>query len=200
MPKQFGNKFDMKFEKGIMIGYITTGYMLWNLKKEQLIVSWDVVFKEEEFFHKNKSVSIDIGGNDEKVFENGTNMEQDAGDEQGDRRDEQELENESEKHKRILKLPEKYKDYEMYIAFDAMAYVENIPENINELENRDDKELWIGPMEREIESIKRNNTRTKVQLPQRAEILNTRWVFASKPLEERMIDRYKARLVVRGFA
>ena len=32
------------------------------------------------------------------------------------------------------------------------------------------------------------------------EILNTRWVFASKPLEKNIQDRFKARLVVRGFA
>lgn len=37
-------------------------------------------------------------------------------------------------------------------------------------------------------------------MPTDAEVLNTKWVFASKPLEEKIEDRYKARLVVRGFA
>lgn len=54
-------------------------------------------------------------------------------------------------------------------------------------------------MDREIESIIKNNTWKSVIKPKDAEILDTKWVYTYKPLENDQSDRYKARLIVRGF-
>ena len=86
------------------------------------------------------------------------------------------------------------------MAFDAVSFVERAPKDFQELENREDKNSWIQAMRREIESINKNNTWSQVVEPKDAEIIDTKWVFAFKPLEKIREDRYKARLVVRGFA
>ncbi|XP_072378064.1 uncharacterized protein [Diabrotica undecimpunctata] len=87
------------------------------------------------------------------------------------------------------------------MVFDAMSFIERVPETVEELEGREEKNLWIRAMERKIESINKNNTWTEVEkIPEKIEILNTKWVFASKPLEAKEEDRYMAKLVVRGFA
>jgi len=88
----------------------------------------------------------------------------------------------------------------MYMAFDALSYVEQVPKDYSDLNDREDKDLWKEAMNREIESINRNNTWKSVIKPNNTEILDTKWVYSYKPLETDKLDRYKARLVVRGFA
>ncbi|XP_070516621.1 uncharacterized protein [Cardiocondyla obscurior] len=53
-------------------------------------------------------------------------------------------------------------------------------------------------MEDEYNSLIQNNTWTLVERPQDARILSNRWVFKLKRKQNGEIDRYKARLVVRG--
>lgn len=187
VPKQFRNKFDEKAKKGIMIGYTMTGYRLWDIENQKVVTSRDVVFNEKEYYYK-KEVKIEI--------EN----EEDINNESNDEEKEEVEENDIRKERRNTKLPTKYVDYEMYMAFDAVSYVENVPERVKDLKGREDESFWINAMEKEIESIKTNNTWAEVEEPKNAEILTTKWVFAFKPLEEKIEDRYKARLVVRGFA
>lgn len=54
--------------------------------------------------------------------------------------------------------------------------------------------------ERELGSIERNKTWTRVQKPRNTEILNTRWEFLSIGLKEKKVKSYKVRLMIRGFA
>jgi len=102
--------------------------------------------------------------------------------------------------KRNVKCPGKFDDYELYMAFDAMSFVENVPNDYNELENRRDKNLWEEAINREIESITKVNTWKSVIKPKDVEILDTKWVYTYKPLEKDKLNQYKARLVVSGFA
>lgn len=67
-------------------------------------------------------------------------------------------------------------------------------------ENRNDKSMWLEAMIKKIKSIEKNETWKEVRKSEGEEILNTRWVFAIKPYEDKIEDKYKARLVVRGFA
>ncbi|KAK9702000.1 hypothetical protein QE152_g30249 [Popillia japonica] len=69
----------------------------------------------------------------------------------------QETESEEETHyeevdkelkKRKQKLPVKFNDYEMYMAFDAISYIEKVPESIEELNERNYRNLWTEAMER----------------------------------------------------
>lgn len=206
IPQQFRDKFDQKTGRSIMMGYTTTGYRLWDIEKQKIIVARDVVFNEDEFYYKRKLVKMDM--DEEETKENVSNIKEDIEQEKvkfdtikddeghginGNQRD-------NTKPKRNVKIPERYVDYELYMAFDAISYVENVPEVIEEIDKRDDKRMWTEAMEKEIDSIERNNTWEKVKTPENAEVLSTRWVFAMKPYEEKIQDKYKARLVVRGFA
>jgi len=88
----------------------------------------------------------------------------------------------------------------MYMAFDALSYVEQVPKEYRDLASRKDRDLWEKTMDREIESIYKNNTWVSIIKPKDVEILDTKWVYKYKPLEKDPLERYKARLVVRGFA
>ena len=109
------------------------------------------------------------------------------------------VESNSRERKRI-KLPSRYKDYELWIAFDAVGFVDELPQGFNDLTNWDDTEMWENAMYRELKSIQENNTWEVVDKPNNSNLLHTRWVYGFKEFEECLNDKYKARLVVRGFA
>lgn len=195
VQKEFRNKFDSKAEKCVMIGYAPTGYRLFSLEKEKIIISRDVKFNENQFAFKDKGVDDCINIReiakddfDECELSNSENETVDK-----DLRERQK--------RRDSKLPSKYNDYEMYMAFDACSFVENVPDSFDELKDRSDKNHWLKAVERELKSINENETWEIVKRPNdNIKILDTKWIFSFKSLEENELDKFKARLVVRGFA
>lgn len=55
-------------------------------------------------------------------------------------------------------------------------------------------------MRRELEAINKNGTWEITEKPDTIKILDTKWVYTYKPLEKYESHKYKARVVVRGFA
>lgn len=81
-----------------------------------------------------------------------------------------------------------------------LSFVENVPNDYNELKDRKDKNLWIEAMNREIESIIKPNRWKSIVKPKNVEILDIKWIYTYKSFEKEKINPYRARLVVRGFA
>lgn len=198
IPKELRNKFDAKAEKCIMLGYTNNGYRLWDIEKQKIKLSRDVIFNESVFYYKTfepkEMVEIDI--NREYFSDDGD----DDLKESENHRENADAENKRDRNKRVIKPPSRFDNFEMYMAFDAMSYVEDVPTNMEELNYAEDKEMWHEAMKREIQAIERNHTWYSVKPPNGAEILDTKWVFSRKPLEKDSKMKYKARLVVRGFA
>lgn len=53
-------------------------------------------------------------------------------------------------------------EYELYSAFDAISFENEVPENVEEVIHRQDKNVCSRAMEREFGSIKRNTTWTRL--------------------------------------
>lgn len=115
--RELRTKFDFKSEKCIMMGYTNTGYRLWSLEKQKIIISRDVAFNENEFYYKRINVAIverneDEENNNENKVDNDNeeigsvkeNITEDVGRKIG---------------QRTIKLPQKYDEYEMFMAFDV---------------------------------------------------------------------------------
>lgn len=60
-------------------------------------------------------------------------------------------------------------------------------------------EVWKSAME-EISMIEKNQTWTLVDEPRNKKILGVKWVFRTKLKADGSTDKYKARLVVKGYA
>jgi histone deacetylase 1/2 len=58
---------------------------------------------------------------------------------------------------------------------------------------------WRQAMEQEYQALLRNDTWTLVPLPPRVNIIDSKWVFKVKKHSDGSIERYKGRLVARGF-
>lgn len=207
IPKEFRHKFDTKTKKCLMVGYSPTGYRLWDIDQNKIIVSRDVLFNENEFLYKSKIVDLKLCSDLENNSENSLKEDLEV---KSDEQNVDEISNEIDKtkethenyireHRRISKLPAKYEDYEIYMAFDAVSYVNDVPLTYEELQNRNDKQYWYKAVERELKSISDNDTWEEVVKPDK-KVLDTKWVFTYKNLESNIDERYKARLCVRGFA
>ncbi|KAK9680996.1 hypothetical protein QE152_g38657 [Popillia japonica] len=84
---------------------------------------------------------------------------------------------------------------------ETSGFIDNVPKDFEDLQGRPERYMWEEAMTREANSIKTNNTWEPIaENETRGDILDTKWVFSYKPMEEKEEDRYKARLVVRGFA
>lgn len=63
-----------------------------------------------------------------------------------------------------------------------------------------ESELWYDAMKEEMNSIKSNEVWDIVELPNGAKAIGCKWVFKTKKDSLGNIERYKARLIAKGFA
>ena len=73
------------------------------------------------------------------------------------------------------------------------------PRTVNEAQSRSDWPLWQQAMDREMKTLKDAGTWETVPRPTGRNIVGSKWVFRIKRKADGDIDKYKARLVARGF-
>jgi transposase InsO family protein len=95
-----------------------------------------------------------------------------------------------------LKKPAHLQDYatciEVFSVFET-------PQTYKEAIESDQSAEWRKAMESEIASLKANDTWEIVDLPKGAKAIPCRWVYRVKETQTGEIERYKARLVIKGF-
>ena len=61
------------------------------------------------------------------------------------------------------------------------------------------KAKWINAMDKEMESLYKNDVWELVELPKDRKAIGSKWVFKLKTDSDGSVERHKARLVVQGF-
>ncbi len=79
-----------------------------------------------------------------------------------------------------------------------VAFLEE-PQNIEEALTCENSKEWECAMQEEYDSLMTNNTWTLVPLPGGRKLVSCKWVFKIKQGANEEVERYKARLVARGF-
>ncbi len=74
------------------------------------------------------------------------------------------------------------------------------PDTYNEATSGPQKRQWEAAILDELQALASNNVWELVDAPKGANIVSNKWVFKVKRLPNGQIDRYKARLVARGFS
>ena len=77
--------------------------------------------------------------------------------------------------------------------------VENDHETFSQSISCKESDLWYNAMKDELDSMKNNEVWDLVELPKRAKAIGCKWVFKTKRDSLGNIERYKTRLVVKGF-
>jgi len=81
----------------------------------------------------------------------------------------------------------------------ALAAMDDEPATMREAKSRGDAALWCNAAKKELESIAANDTWDLVELPSGRRAIDSKWVFKIKRDAAGNVERYKARLVARGF-
>ena len=77
--------------------------------------------------------------------------------------------------------------------------VDEEPQNYHQAVNSSDGPQWKEAIKCEIDSILQNHTWELVDLPAGCKPLGYRWIFKKKMKTDGTIDKYKARLVIKGY-
>jgi len=89
---------------------------------------------------------------------------------------------------------------ETFFGYNFYTYlVENYPTSFLEATSAPYAKQWDKAIRIEIESIKKNNTWTLINLIKGAKPIGCKWIFRKKYHPDRSIENYKAKLVAKGF-
>lgn len=80
-----------------------------------------------------------------------------------------------------------------------MLTINEEPKTYEEAITSSDHKQWEQAMNEEYDALIKNHTWILVNPPRNQKVIDNRWVFKLKQHLDGSIDRYKARLVVRGF-
>ncbi|CAG4974137.1 unnamed protein product [Colias eurytheme] len=184
------SKWDKKAEVGILLGYNDTGYRV--LINNRVIIARNCDIIEEEVklcgFEANDENNTEYEIKEKEMEDKKTQEERDTI---------KHSENE-EKYKRSrrevkppLRFDEEFGYYCIYSNYcDALT-----PVDFQEATTCDEAMKWKEAMDKEMDSLMKNNTWTLVDKPPKnKKIIDVKWVYKKKSENE-----YKARLVVKGF-
>ncbi|POM79790.1 Gag-pol Polyprotein, partial [Phytophthora palmivora] len=76
--------------------------------------------------------------------------------------------------------------------------MDKLPKSVRAALASPNREKWLEAMEAEFQSIQSNETWMLVKRPQNTKVMTSRWVFVIKRNQHGEIERYKARLTIRG--
>lgn len=213
IPSQKRRKMDKKAVKGHLIGYDgDERFRIWIKEDHKVILSRDVKFEEKLgcCIEQVKLPFQDVNNEDEKVQESDeeTIKEDTSNKEENESETDTEMDDESHENyeekqgvwlrdRSSLKKPNFLNEYVM--AVENLINVNNVPETFEEALKQENSIDWKRAMDKEIGSLRENQTWELVDLPKDAKAIPCKWVFRLKTNADGSIDKYKARLVVKGF-
>lgn len=198
IPKQKRRKFDRKATKGQLVGYCSDkdGFRIWIPNSNEIILSRDVVFNENEEATSTVKFSSPEEENEEYVNINIKEEGQEVGEVEITKRNSIE-ENETNKYnlrnRDNLKKPMKYTDF-------AMFAIHGEPQTFSQAIASPEADKWKNAMQEELTALAVNKTWKLVDLPEGKKPIDNRWVFKIKGKPDENDCRYRARLVAKGYS
>lgn len=211
IPKQTGRKkWDPKAKKVFLVGYESTNknFRLYYPETKKVFISSDVRFNEldsktfviQDDYEDENELKVASKQNNEKYSmseSDSSNFEDDEDNTLVTEEDSGELESHKSENKRNNKrynLRPEVKLLERYTG-----YFVSEPRTYEEAVQSTEVEQWKCAMDDEYNSLITNHTWDLVEPPADQKVIDNRWVFKIKHNTNGTIDRYKARLVIRGF-
>ncbi|GJY51077.1 retrovirus-related pol polyprotein from transposon TNT 1-94 [Tanacetum coccineum] len=161
-----------------------------DIQKNTIMESRNASFFENIFPCLSKETGSSSRLDDKVVQDKRQRDDNDLQDERQDQTEEEEVEPRRSKRARNEKSfgPD-------FVSF----MVENEPTSYREAVTSSEGQQWREAIKSEIESILQNHTWELVDLPPGCKPLGYKWIFKKKMKADGTIDKYKARLVIKGF-
>lgn len=87
-----------------------------------------------------------------------------------------------------------------FLGVPVAWFADSEPSNFQETMSSGESEKWSAAMEEEIDALHKNNTWILVNKPKDQKVLYNRWVYRVKKNVDGTTNKYKARLVVKGYS
>ena len=195
VPDCLRQKLDKKASKLRFVGYCTRskGYRLFDEKTKKLIMSRDVTFNETNFdlakAEAEQTEVVDIDPESGQPEEEPVNEQQ-----------VQEPRRSGRQHRPPSRYVMEYADTATvdHVAYKACEIME--PRTIEDAFASDHAKEWKAAADSEYESLMKNETWELVELPQDREAIGCKWVFKVKYTSNGEVERFKGRLVAKGYA
>ncbi|GBN43947.1 Retrovirus-related Pol polyprotein from transposon TNT 1-94 [Araneus ventricosus] len=186
VPKQRRQKLDPKSVAGFFVGYCgeKDGYRVWLKEHNKIILSRDSVDHGSEI---ELITSSDVPDSD---------VCEEIGEASCDAVDSKESSDEQERNlidRSMLKKPARYDNC---VLLAEHAETDTYKEAIATKESSE----WLAAMKEEMTSLEANNTWELMNLPQDRKAIGSRWVYKIKKNADGTVQRFKARLVARGYS
>ncbi|GJX66452.1 retrovirus-related pol polyprotein from transposon TNT 1-94 [Tanacetum coccineum] len=154
------------------------GYRLWDPTAHKVVVSRDVVFMKDK-----------IQENEEAVPQHEVN----------------ETDESQSPTTRTLNRERRRTGWQAYYVMESnitycLLTEEGEPSTLQEALNNPDALFWKEAMQEEIEALHKNKTWELVPLPGGRKLIGNKWVYKIKINGDDQVERYRARLVVKGYA
>ncbi|GBN94878.1 Retrovirus-related Pol polyprotein from transposon TNT 1-94 [Araneus ventricosus] len=215
VPVQKRKKMGKKAVKGYLVGYDDDErYRIWLKEENRVILSRDVIFQEKpsrcvqlmskEPSNEGKHAEKKL---DEKEQEPTSDTEDDSEENEQEIASDTVEENDEElqpsidrqlRNPSLLPKPARFEDY--ILAAESFVYKSDSPRTFEEAINSKESVSWKKGMESEMASTRENQTWELTDLPAGSKALPYRWVFRIKTNPDGSINKYKTRLVVKGYS
>lgn len=199
-------KLDPKSRKCLFLGYAEgiKGYRLWDPTTHKLIISRDVIFVENQLQLKEENDSTKKSLETTTVHVENNLEEETSNSSESESEHETNEPVESEEVRRSTRGRRPPAWHSEYVTESNIAYCllteDGEPSNIHEASNSPDASMWKTAMQEEIEALHKNKTWELVPLPSGRKAIGNKWVYKIKRDSNDQIERYRARLVVKGYA
>ena len=185
VAKDERQKLDSKSRKCVLLGHGTErkGYRLYDPRRQRVFCSRDVVFdesscgieKEQSVPERSSELYVELDFHDDVADKEHTTEE---GAEPVVRRSNREK-----------KAPEYYENWASVTNAELTEAT-----TVKDALSSPDKEKWMSAMEKQIESLQKNDVLELVDLPKGRKAVGRKWVFKIKTDAEGSTERFKARL------
>lgn len=204
VPVQRRKKMDTKAEKGVLIGYEgDDGYRIFIQPGNKTCRSRDVTF-DEKFITSTPSTECPVRYQfDPNELDDSKQTDDDI---QVEFQTEQETVVDGGKKnstpvmqlrdRKCINQPKRFDEFVMTAA----AMFSSEPESYQEAVNSDQRNNWQKAMESEIQSLAENHTWELASLPAGKKAIPCKWIYKVKNNPDGSIERYKARLVIKGYS
>jgi len=224
IPNQFqDNKFSSKVWWGSLVGFAgkQLGYRIWSSEKQRVFTRRDVRFFEDshldnthsfvppqqEKLQDNEEITVWFKSLSEQRKESEV-AEIEAENDAENEPIQNQLEAEEESNQimsprrstRERRPPERLTSSKLGEVKLAHGLIHSVdPQSYEEAMQSLERKEWEKAMKEEIQSLEKNNTWKICELPKGSKCLGLKWVFKRKYHSDGKLERYKARLVVKGY-
>ncbi|KAH9688940.1 Integrase catalytic domain-containing protein [Citrus sinensis] len=201
------SKLDAKSRRCIFLGYVdgVKGYRLWDPTAHKIVISRDVIFVEDQLQRRDK----DDGTKKEKsetvpVYVENNPEDSDSSEAVAEHEEQELVESEAPEVRRSTRKRRPPTWHSEYVTEFNVAYCllteDREPSTFHKALESSDVALWMTTMQEEIEALHKNKTWELVPLPRGRKAIGNKWVYKIKRGGNDQVERYRARLVVKGYA